>query len=347
MFGLYTKKYPNVQVVNAALAGGTGAGGNMKAVLKTRMLGGDPPDSFQVHLGHELIDTWATTGYMETLDDLYKQEGYADVFPKDMIDIASWSGHQWSVPVNVMRANVLWYNKTILNKYQLEPPTTVADFLQTCETLKGKGVIPWALGESSPGQAAEDFESVLIGTLGAEGWDGLWTGKTPFTDSKVTDSLNTYLKYLSYANPDYLGIAWGDGTNMLIAGKTAMVIDGDWTDGNFKAKSFTDWGAVPAPGDAGIWDLLSDSFGLPKKAKDRDNALNWIKLCGSQEGQDTFDTLKGAIPPRSDAGKVDGYDDFQKQSMIDFQKFAHVPSVVHGAAVKESWTTDYDNDMNI
>ena len=38
--------YPNVEVINATVTGGSGV--NARAVLKTRMLGGDPPDSFQV-----------------------------------------------------------------------------------------------------------------------------------------------------------------------------------------------------------------------------------------------------------------------------------------------------------
>src|SRR5512136_95338 len=67
----FNTAHPDAEVINAAVAGG--AGSNAKAVLKTRMLGGDPPDSFQVHMGHELIDTWVTTGFMEPLDDVYAQ----------------------------------------------------------------------------------------------------------------------------------------------------------------------------------------------------------------------------------------------------------------------------------
>ena len=69
----FNKENPQWLVVNQAVAGG--AGTNAKAVLKTRMLGGDPPDSFQVHMGHELIDTWVTTDYMVNLDDLYAANG--------------------------------------------------------------------------------------------------------------------------------------------------------------------------------------------------------------------------------------------------------------------------------
>ena len=57
IYEIYSREYPNVEIVNAALAGGQGQGGNMKALLETRMLGGEPPDSFQVHLGRELTDS--------------------------------------------------------------------------------------------------------------------------------------------------------------------------------------------------------------------------------------------------------------------------------------------------
>src|SRR5687768_8860432 len=48
LYAIYSAQYPDVEIVNAALAGGAGQGGNMKALLETRMMGGEPPDSFQV-----------------------------------------------------------------------------------------------------------------------------------------------------------------------------------------------------------------------------------------------------------------------------------------------------------
>jgi len=111
LFDIYKQEHPGVKIINAAVAGG--AGSNAKAVLKTRMLGGDPPDSFQVHMGHELIDTWVTTGFMEPLDEIYQKNGWEKVFPKGVLDLLKWNGHYWSVPANIHRANVLWYNKAI------------------------------------------------------------------------------------------------------------------------------------------------------------------------------------------------------------------------------------------
>jgi glucose/mannose transport system substrate-binding protein len=105
LFNIYSKLYPGVEIINATVAGGAGA--QAKAVLKTRMLGGDPPDTFQVHAGHELIDTWVRTGFMEPITFLYKEEGWEKVMPKGILDIVSYNGEYWSVPVNIHRANVL------------------------------------------------------------------------------------------------------------------------------------------------------------------------------------------------------------------------------------------------
>ncbi|HEX2619187.1 MAG TPA: hypothetical protein VHL11_03540, partial [Phototrophicaceae bacterium] len=81
---LYNSHYPDVQVINATVTGGAGV--NFRAVLKTRMLGGNPPDSFQVHAGQELIDTWVVANRMQDLTWLYEEEGWFDVFPPSLID---------------------------------------------------------------------------------------------------------------------------------------------------------------------------------------------------------------------------------------------------------------------
>ena len=49
MIKIWNTKYPDIEFVNAAVAGG--AGSNAKAVLATRLAAKDPPDSFQGHAG--------------------------------------------------------------------------------------------------------------------------------------------------------------------------------------------------------------------------------------------------------------------------------------------------------
>ena len=68
MFAAYKKQFPTVEIVNATVAGG--AGTNAKAVMTTRLFGGDPPDSFLVHAGLE-VATYTPVKYLQPL--VFKQ----------------------------------------------------------------------------------------------------------------------------------------------------------------------------------------------------------------------------------------------------------------------------------
>ena len=347
MFKVLAKEAPDVKVTNAAIAGGAGAGGDMKAVLATRMNAGNPPDSFQVHLGKELTEGYAKADKMEDLNALFASEGWDKTFPKGLLDAAASGGKQFSVPVNIHRSNVMWFNKKIMADNGIDKaPTTFDEWFAMAEKLKAKGVPALAMGASSAGPDAHLFENILAGSLGADAYSKLWTASASWSDPKVTAALETFKKMIGYANKDYLQIVGWDAGDYIISGKAASYIMGDWMNGFYKAKKFADLGYAPSPGTQGIFVALSDSFGLPKKAPNRDASLAWLKVCGSVAGQDAFNPVKGSIPARTDAGKSSDYDAYQKAAMMDWTKDKIVPSLVHGFAAKQSWVTDWQNAIN-
>jgi len=347
MFEIFKKRYPGVEIINATVAGG--AGTNAKAVLKTRMQGGKPPDSFQVHGGEELTSTWVITGFMEPITSLARAEGWTKVLPKDLLDIVSYKGEMYSVPVNVHRGNVLWYSKKILDQNNLKAPTTWAEFFQVADALKAKGITPLALGDKNKWEAAHLFEDILLSALGADGYRGLWTGKTSWTGSGVKTALENYAKILGYVNADHAAGTWDSATQMLIDGKAAMTIMGDWAAGYFTSKGWkpnVDYGFAPAPGTAGSFVIVTDTFGLPKKAPHRDQALNWLRVAGSKEGQEAFNPLKGSICGRTDCD-LNKFDVYLRSSAADFAKNKLVPSEVHGSAAPENFATQFNDIINV
>jgi len=342
----FHKKYPDIEVVNSAIAGGTSSGGDMKAVLQTRMMGGDPPESFQVHLGGELLGSYVAANTMEDLSALYKEQGWDKVFPQGLIDIASKDGKPYSVPVNIHRANVLWYNTKMLKDIGAEPPKTWDEFFTVAEKLKAKGIPAIAIAESGAGFAAQVFETVMIETMGPDKFAGLFSGKTSWDDPAVKQSLEKFKKVLSYANPDYLSVSLGDVNDLIINGKVAMMMQGDWTPGVLWSKGFKDFGWKGAPGNDGIYQMLSDSFGLPKNVKNREAALDFLKIVGSKEGQDGFNPPKGSIPARTDAD-LSKYSEYQKWAMDEWKKDKIIPSIVHGSAAPVAFMTDFMNAINV
>jgi glucose/mannose transport system substrate-binding protein len=342
LFGLYTEAYPDVEIINATVAGG--AGFEAKPALKARMLGGDPPDSFQVHMGHELIDTWVTTDYMEPLDDIYAEEGWEEVFPAGVLEIVSYDGHFWSVPVNIHRANVLWYNKAVFEENGWTPPTTFDEFFALADEMQAAGITPLALGDVGIWASTHLFEVVLIGTLGPEQYKGLWTGETDWNGPEVTQALENMAKMLGYVNADHSALSWDQANDLVIDGSAGMTIMGDWVDADNLAKGFEDSGWAPPPGTQGTFDALSDTFGLPKGAPHPDQAREWLRLVGSKEGQEAFNPVKGSICARSDCDP-ELFGPYLQSAMQDWAADEIVPSLAHGAAASESWVTMINDVM--
>jgi glucose/mannose transport system substrate-binding protein len=345
LYAIYNREYPGVEVVNAALAGGQGQGGNMKALLETRMLGGEPPDSFQVHLGRELIDSHVIPGRMEGLGWFYEEEGLNDVFPQGLIDIASYDGEPYSVPANIHRSNVLWYRPSRLAEVDvMDPPATWDEFFDVAEKLKAAGIPAIAIAESDAGGgfSGHILENIMLSVMGPEKYRGLFDGTTGWDDADVTASLEILNKLYDYANPDYLSTSWGAINDLFVTDDgPAMMVMGDWTHGVLLSKEFTDYHWTTAPGTEGMYIMLSDSFGLPLNAPDRENAINFLRVVASKEGQEAFNVIKGSIPARTDADRS-VFDDYLTGSMDAFKEDIVVPSIQHGAAAKQSFVVDYD-----
>lgn len=347
VYGIYNEMYPDVEIINATVAGG--AGSEAKAVLATRMQSGDAPDSFQVHAGRELIDTWVVADKMEPVTFMFEEQGWYDVYPVDLIEILSNEGEIWSVPINVHRSNVLWYNKAIFEEHGLTPPQSWDEFFEMAETLEAADVMPMAVGDNGAWADVHLFASVLLAELGPDGYRGLWDGTTDWGGEGVTAALETFKAIFDHVNPDHAALAWNEAAQLVADGDAAMYINGDWVEGYYKSIGLepdVEFGWAPSPGTAGSFIMLSDSFGLPKNSPNREAAVTWLELIGSIEAQDAFNPIKGSIPPRTDANR-DLYDIYLISAMDDFASNELVPSLAHGAAASEGWVTAITDVMSL
>lgn len=345
MIEIFKAQYPDIEFVNAAVAGG--AGTNARAVLATRLQAGDPPDSWQGHAGQELIGTYVAADQLESLNFLYEEEGWLDVMPETLIPLISADGNIYSVPVNIHRANVMWYNPAVLEANGVTPPTTFDEWITAMDTLQAAGVIPLALGEQWT--VMHLMETVLLAKLGPDAYNGLWDGTTAWDSAEVTDALTAFDKVLTYVNSDYSSLSWQDAAQLVIDGQAAFNVMGDWAEGFFRELGKTpetDYGWMPVPGTDGIFQFLSDSFVLPVGAPHRDAAIAWLKIAGSKEGQDAFNPVKGSIPARKD-GDVSLYGIYLQSAMDDWASDTVVGSLAHGVVANDSWKTEIDTALGL
>ncbi len=344
----YNELYPNVTVNNATVTGGSGV--NARAVLKTRMLGGDPPDSFQVHAGQELIGTWVVADRMEDLTFLFEEEGWLDKYPAGLIDLISTDEGIWSVPVNIHRSNVMWFVPAKLAEWGIEAPATWDDFLAVCPTIQAAGVVPLVVGENWT--VNHLWESVALAELGVDGWNGLWDGSKKWTDEDVVAMWDKFGAILDCSNIDVdaASLSWQQATDKVVNGEAAFNIMGDWAAGymvtTLKLEPGVGFGWAAAPGTSGVFMMLSDSFGLPKDIKNREATIAWLRLLGSKEGQDIFNPLKGSIAPHLDSD-LSLYNAYLQSAAADWKSNVVVGSLVHGAVAPEAFSSEFATVMEI
>ena len=343
---LYIGRHPNVKVINATVTGGSGV--NAKAVLKTRMLGGEPPDSFQVHAGQELIGTWVKAERMEDLTFLFEKEGWMKAFPDGLVKLIGTDKGIWSVPVNIHRSNVCWYIPANLKKWGVSAPKTWNDFFAMAPKLKKKGIVPLALAQNWT--ANHLWESVALASMGPDKWDALWAGKLAFDSAEGVQAWVLFGKVLEFTNDDASSLSWQQATDMVVDGRAAFNVMGDWAAGYLsttkKLTPGSGFGWVPSPDNGGMFMFLADSFGLPKGSPHRDNAIAWLALLGSREGSDAFNPLKGSISARIDSD-LSKYNDYAKSAAADFGKSRIVGSLAHGVTANEGFMNDFASVMEM
>lgn len=346
LINLYETTYPGVEAINATVTGGAGI--NAKAVLKTRMLGGNPPDSFQVHAGQELIGTWVKAGRMEDLTWLYEEEGWMTAFPQDLIGLLGTDEGIWSVPVNIHRSNVNWYVPANLEEWGVELPATWNDFLEIAPILEAQGVTPLALGTNWT--ANHLWESVALGVLGPDKWQAIWDGELAFTSPEAIKVWEVFGEILEYTNDDAASLSWQQATDMVVNGTAAFNIMGDWAAGymitTLKLKPMEDFAWTASPGTGGVFMALSDSFGLPVGAPNRENAIAWLRLLGSREGSDAFNPLKGSISARFDSD-LSKYNVYSQAAATEWQTDTVSGSLVHGVVANEGFMNDFATVMEM
>lgn len=340
LFEAFSAQFPDVEIVDAAVAGG--AGSNAKAALGTRLGGGDPPDSWQSHAGKELWGLYVDPGYAAPVTEVWDALGLADAIPQGLIDQLTFDGEPYLIPVGVHMGNVLFVNKQIAddNGISIGEEMTPDDFFAAADTLKEAGITALALGSKDPFAAPHLFENTLMGSLGAEAYMGLWDGSTAWDSEEVTAAIEQFGKYLDYVNDDHPALTWDGAMDLVLNGTAFATSMGDWAYGAAVSKDKTDVLAWTAhPGSSGVYSAVMDGFTMPDGAPHPNNAMNWLGTVGSAEAQATFAPYKGCIPARTDSD-TSGLSDYGQWSADQFSTATVVASNAHGAAASPQLSQD-------
>jgi glucose/mannose transport system substrate-binding protein len=303
---------------DSAVAGGGGA--NAMTVLKTRVIGGNPPPAVQMR-GPSVQD-WAEQGALVDLDAVSKN--WNTELPPQIAKVLQYKGKFYSSPHWVHRVNWMYINKAVLDKVGGAPPKTWPELFALADKMKAAGFIPIAHG-GTPYHDGVYFEGI-VQSMGADFYRKaiLEGDQATLTSPKMVEVFDILRKSQSYFDPGIQGRPWNLAAAMVIEGKAGMLFMGDWAKGEFTAANKVpgkDYVCAARPGTDGMFTFIADGF-VFFKSKAQPTATkgqqDLASLIMSPEYQQQAAYFKGAIPARTDVS-VANFDDCAKKSAADMQ----------------------------
>ena len=322
-----------------------GGGGDAAMVtLKARIVSGDPPTAAQIKgpTIQEYDDEGVVGPY--NIDSVATAENWDALLSPQVANHMKCDGFTkyCAAPVNIHRIDWFWANKKVLDANGLNMPTSWPEFNAAATKLKAAGIIPFAHG-GQPWQDATVFEAVAMGIGGNDFYrkaimeldmDALGGS----TMVKVFDQMRILQGFTDEGSP---GRDWNVATGMVMNGKAAFQIMGDWAKGEFAnagLKPGIDYYCLPTPSNHGyLYNVDSFIF----YAMEGKNKIEGQKLLASlmmgKNFQKVFNLYKGSIPARLDV-PMDEFDMCAKGSAADLNYAAMtgglLPSFAHGMALK-------------
>ena len=365
----YEKQNPGTSVDETAVVGGGGSQAHV--VLATRLAHGDPPDVWQSLVGGN-ITAWHNAGAVGDVSSLFTDEVKAQL-PENVLSSVSVDGKQYAAPLSAHRANVLMYNRDVLKGAGIAEPGegyTLDQFLADLDALKASGTTPLCIGGADSISTAGLFESVLLATIGKEGWERIEADRFDWSGQEVQTALNTFGRLIDYTDATGKNNTWSEASGRLAAGEcgfyqmndsafaesTVLNDSGATASAAPSAATNVDPSAAPSaatsaapsavapnsgsspvaatvfPGTEGMFLMVVDSFVASSSTDNRDGANAFLTTALDPQVETDFCKVKGCVPVRNDAD-VSSLTPYQQQTADALRSQTVLNSISYGEVI--------------
>jgi glucose/mannose transport system substrate-binding protein len=288
--------------VDGAIAG---SGDVARPIIISRILGGNPMGATQLNPGKD-ADDLIKAGLLEDITDVATAGDWAKILrPASQLASCTVDGKVYCVPVNLHSAQWMWTNRKVFEDAGIAPPQNWSELVAAAPALQAKGIQPLSMAQGWPvGLMAND---VLVALAGVDNFVKVYkdrdlaiAGGPEF--AKVFDALAAVRQFVP---ADKMVPQWNEAVGLVIQGKAAANIMGDWAGGEFAVANMVagkDYDCLPGLGVTPVLNTGGDVFYFPKN-KDAAVTAAQKKMAAtlvSKEVQVAFNLKKGSLPMRAD-----------------------------------------------
>ena len=340
----YKTRNPEASVDEIAVAGGGGSQAHV--TLATRIARGDAPDVWQSLVGGN-ISAWRNAGSVGDVSSLFSDDVKAQL-PEDVLSSVSVDGAQYAAPLSAHRANLLMFNRSVLQSAGIAEPGegyTLDQFMTDLDTLQAKGTTPLCIGGADSITTAGLFESVLLATIGQEGWERIQADRFDWNGQEVRNALDTFGRLMDHTDQGDATRTWDEASGRLAAGECGFYQMNDSAlsesltlgDSTGSPTGGSTAGASPVsstvfPGTEGSFLMVVDSFVVSSSTDSRGDADAFLGSVLDPGVQTAVCEVKGCVPVRNDAD-VSSLSAYQQQAASDLRSQKILNSISYGEGI--------------
>jgi len=264
----------------------------------------DSPDLANWYAGNRMAP-FVNAGQFMDVSDVWEANGLSDSLASAKASMTI-DGKQWGVPYTYYQWGI-YYNRDVYKAAGVEVPTTWAGFVENCAKFQAAGVDCLTTGTSALWPAAGIFDYLNLRTNGYEFHMDLTGGKVAWTDDRVKATFAEWAKVLPYTTANHAAIDWQDAAALLVQGKAANFVMGNFAVGVFKEGGMTNdtlgFMVFPeiTPGIPRAEEAPTDTIHITAKATNVEDAKTFLAFVASAEAQTKWNAAVGQLPTNKDS----------------------------------------------
>lgn len=265
-----------------------------------RVAGGSDqaPDIYFMWAGLGLGGEFVKSGLALPMDKYYQQYHWDDRLIAPALSFSKqYSGGRFGLPYS-FRGEALYYNKALFEKAGItSEPASYDELVADADKLAAKGIPAITFGGTVNWHVMRLMDEILEVKCGPEKHDALMSMKVSWAEEPcAAASFEEMHKWSSkYFLKPFMGIDQGQSFNLFLAGRAAMMLEGNWLVGQLRnANKLGDYAVFPFPGATRLYGFAEYDY-ISTKSKNPDLAAKFLDYLESTPVQQAnIDIFGGA-----------------------------------------------------
>lgn len=260
-----------------------------KSALRVASGSDQAPDIYFMWAGLGLGGEFIKSGLALPMDKYYTEYKWDDEFIGPALSFSKqYSGGRYGVPYT-FRGEALYYNKALFAKAGItSPPSNYEELVADADKLAAAGIPAITFGGTVNWHLMRLMDEILEVQCGPEKHDALMAMKVSWADEPcATKSFEELHKWTSkYLLKPFMGIDNNQSFNLFLAGRAAMMLEGNWLVGQLRnANKLSDYGVFTFPGTDRLYGFGEYNY-ISSKSKNPDIAAKFLDFLESTPVQE-------------------------------------------------------------